>query len=244
VNPTYQKIVRERVEGAVRDARALQGVRHKVLQGRLREILLGQLFLPLFPPEIGLGTGEIISAKGKHSAEQDILIYSRDLMPPVVYRDGVGLFPIEGVLYSIEVKSKLTAKEIRSADKNANYLATLDYLSGIYNENDQPLSHSVPRVLSTIFAFDSDLARDEIQRYDKLRGEGRPAIVAYCVAGKGYWDWSDKRQGWLNWHESYPYSEVVHFVAHVLNTWRRISDARGHPRFGNYLLTEAPYDAG
>jgi hypothetical protein len=198
-------------------------------------LLLDELFRPLFPPEIGLGTGEIISSTGEVSSEQDVVIYSQSMMPPVVYRGATGLFPIESVIYSIEVKSRLTKAELRKAHKSANKVSSFTYLSGLHDENDQPIRVPVPRLISTLFAFDSDLKGDEMQRYDSFRGPGRPEITAICVLGKGYWDWSDLHSKWIQWTAPYADSEAVFFVAHVLNTWQKLRDRRGTPRFGNYL---------
>jgi hypothetical protein len=49
-----------------------------------------------------------------------------------------GVFPIESVLFSIEVKSVLTATELANAHKNAVRLDQFSYLTGTYDDADQP----------------------------------------------------------------------------------------------------------
>lgn len=240
MNETYYELVLSRVRAAVDAAQSVQTIGHDGLKGRLREIVIRDLLRPTLPADIGLGTGEIVTAVNKKSSEQDVVMYDKRILPPIVMEGASGIFPIESVLYTIEVKSKLTATELEAAHKNAARLAALEYRPGIHTENGIPLSHDYKKLVSCIFAFYSDLTgtrKSEVERYNEDRGEKPPAITVLCVVGKGYWIWKWNEN---RWHQPLvfddAFGEVIGFIAGVMNTYRILSASRWDPRLGMYLL--------
>ena len=237
MNVEYRELILNRSHAAVGAARAVMNIRHKGLKGQLREILIRDLFRPLLPADVELGTGEIISANNCQSRQQDIVIFDKRILPPILLEGTTGIFPIESVLYTVEVKSKLTAHELRTSHKNATELLDFDYLSGEYDERDNPIGHTVTKVISTIFAFDTDLAsgiKSEVERYNKIRGAGLPAIRRICVVNRGCWHWHIDQ--WKVYPQTYPLAEVVGFVAGIMNTYRKVAATRKEPRLGHYLI--------
>src|SRR3989304_5727458 len=98
MNITYRDLVLARIKGVIEHAKATTTVQHQGLKGTLREILIRDLFRPLLPTDIGVGTGEIISAGGKKSRQQDVVIFDRRILPPILFEDFTGIFPVESVL--------------------------------------------------------------------------------------------------------------------------------------------------
>lgn len=92
-NPLVTQIVGARVRAALAAAKALTGVEHPLVKGRLRELVVDQLLRPVLPPSFGLGTGVIVDTRGGTSGEIDIVVYNRDIVMPLLYgeRDGVSL---------------------------------------------------------------------------------------------------------------------------------------------------------
>jgi len=113
MNTAYRDLALVRINAAVAAAQAAAKMSHQGLKGQLREIFVRELLRPLLPVYIGLGTGQIITARNKYSPQQDVVVYDTRLLPPFLADPSIGLFPIESVLYSIEVKSKLNATELR-----------------------------------------------------------------------------------------------------------------------------------
>jgi len=67
----YKAVFRTRAVHALREAQAVAHLTHPGVKGKLREILIGDLFRPLLPADLGIGTGQIIEAKtGRLSREQ------------------------------------------------------------------------------------------------------------------------------------------------------------------------------
>lgn len=102
-----------RVTAAISACEAVAKLPHSGEKGRIREILIRDLFRPLLPADIGVGSGFILSASGQVSGQQDIVVYDRSTLPPAMIDDVTGFFPIESAMYTIEVKSVLTKARTR-----------------------------------------------------------------------------------------------------------------------------------
>lgn len=236
MNTVYRNLILARIQAAVEAARAVTKMTHKGLKGQLREIVIKDLFRPLLPADVGVASGQIISSDDRQSREQDVVIFDKRILPPILLEQACGIFPIESVLYAIEVKSKMTANEMKKSHRSATEVMGFRYQSGEYDDFDKPTDHIVGKVISCVFAFDTDLISDiknEIDRYDQIRGSDDPAIKAICVVGRGYWYLHKGR--WKTWQRKSQFDEVVGFIAGVMNTYRRVGSTRKEPRLGKYL---------
>ena len=130
MNPTYRSIFVARVAAALGAARAVESVHHTGVKGTIREVLIRDLFRPLLPADLGVGTGQIAASDGVLSPQQDVVIYSKDILPPALFEDTIGVFPVESVLATVEVKTTLTATELKSAHDAALMVQTYAYLHG------------------------------------------------------------------------------------------------------------------
>jgi len=230
----YHKVYAARVEAAVSACETIASLTHSGEKGRIRELLIGSLFRPLLPADLGIGTGFVVAASGQISGQQDIVLYDRSTLPPAMFDDTTGLFPIESVLYSIEVKSTLTRDELSGAHASAKALGGLPRLDG----SSQP-AMTGPRPCSALFALASDLSPDgksEIQRYDEVRGADPPWISTICVARRGYW-WLTAQE-FRAWPERGGLAETIGFLAGILNSVPAEYAARraARPALGAYLI--------
>jgi hypothetical protein len=198
------QIYRDRIISLIKEAlNQYEGARlvdHPFLSGRIREIAAANIFKPLLPSGFEVGTGKIVDARGFQSPETDLVIYNRNTLPPIMYSDREGIFPAEATMYSIEIKSQLTARELDETIRKAGEIRKLTYTTGIYDENDKPLDHRFTSIIPTLFAFSSDLSgecKSEIDRYIERDSQAdvNPNIVAICIVGKGYW-WFGKNKKW------------------------------------------------
>ena len=142
MNTAYRSLFVSRVAAAIGAAKAAAAVTQSGVKGTIREILVRDLFRPLLPSDLGVGTGQIATAKNELSPQQDVVIFDRRILPSVLFEETVGIFPVESVLATVEVKTTLTAAELRSAYDNAKRIHSYSYLSGKTNkESGQPISH-------------------------------------------------------------------------------------------------------
>jgi len=238
----YQELLRSKITSALEQANAAAGFTHTGVKGTILELLIGQLFQPLLPSDIGVGTGQIIdSYSGELSGQIDIILYNKSILPPILIDEKTGIFPIESVLYTIEVKTTLNATELKVAHDSAEKIATkFGYRPGLKDENGKEKHHSIEKARSVIFALNSDLkgtSLNEAERYKKIYGDGVPHIRAICVAKKEYW--YDNGNYWIGFKDGERYDEVLAFIGGVTNTYLSVSHSRGQPYLGNYIVPDA-----
>ena len=182
----------------------------------------------------------ICSYTGRLSTQIDIILYDRNILPPLLIDKRIGVFPVESVLYAIEVKTTLNKTELQSAHKNAlSLLSDFGYRPGFSDDVGQEKHHNIEKVRSVLFALESDLTgrgRTEVDSYKEVQGMSLPAIRALCIAGKEYW--FNRHNTWYGTKDSDAFDGVLSFLAGVMNTYRSISQSRGYPRLGNYIAPE------
>ena len=239
----YQALLRAKIKSAIEQARAASAFTHQGVKGAVLEILIGELFKPLLPSDIGVGTGQIIdSYKSPMSGQIDIILFDRSILPPVLIDEKTGIFPIESVLYTIEVKTTLNATELSSAHEAAKRLMKFGYLPGLQDETGKEKNHPVEKARSVIFALGSDLSGtrlNEAQRYKNLYGEESAHLQAICVVGREYW--YDNGEHWRGLEHTNEYDEVLAFIGGVTNTYKEVSKSRHNPLLGNYIVPKGTF---
>lgn len=240
-NP-FQKLLRARVAAAIGQAKAAAAFTHQGVKGEIVERLVSQLFSPLLPADIGVGSGQILcSYTGNLSPQVDIILYDRAILPPFLHDQRLGMFPIEAVFCAIEVKTTVDMEELRTAHDNALKLLTdFGYRPGLYDDNGKEQQHNINKVRSVVFALGSDLSgrgRSEVDRYKEVQGTSFAAIRALCVSGREYWYEADGT--WYGVRDNDEFDGVLTFLAGVMNTYRSVSMSRGHPLLGNYIAADA-----
>ena len=105
----------ERLLVAQRDVSAI--LTHSGEAGSARAFFVESVLRRVLPPNVVIGSGEIVDERGARSKQQDLLLY-RSNFPVIDSLAGAHLYLAEGVLATIEVKSKLTGEEIERASDN------------------------------------------------------------------------------------------------------------------------------
>ncbi len=244
MNKLYKKQIVSKIDSAISKANAIGDLKNPGLKGKFREVLIRDLFEPLLPSDIGVGNGVILTYNDKQSKEQDIIIYDKQILPPVLIEKKSGLFPIESVLFTIEIKSEINAGELSKSIKSAIDLSSLEYVTGDYNGDVPITKKEILRSIPTIFAFSSDLKSDkvsELNRYHRINNDicksfkiNYPAIKCICILGKVCWVYNNGK--WVSIDADDDHMEVVSFLSLIMHTYKMISKSRGEPRLGNYLL--------
>lgn len=241
----FRRNVIAKCKGALDRALALGNEGHAGLRGTLREILMSELLEPLLPPEAKLGTGQLVAQDGTLSPQIDVLIYARSIMPPSLFNESTGFFPIESCLYTIEVKSRLTGADLKSTIANARLTLSMPMVpSGQWtvdlldNSRLRYTSMATPPPINSIFAFGSDLTGDplnELQRYRNFdpKSEIDPAIRVICIYRRGYWYFTN--DGWMYAKNSDNLNEIMLFLTGTVNTFPELLARKGRPKFGLYL---------
>lgn len=260
MNTLYRNVFSERVLYALAAAKAVAPLEHSGVKGAIREVLIADLFRPLLPADVGIATGVVISGfEEQQSAQQDIIVFNRRILPPILFEHGPAVVPAESVLATIEVKSKLTASDLKAAHDNALSLRKLGMLSGIQDEAGTYIDKPTSGISTLVFALSTDLSatgQSEKARYTSLFGEDPPIIRAICVAGRaGWWpvspaifdipsgkyitpDGSPFRNEWKEIRAGEHHSEVLEFIAGLHGLIERVAVKRGRPPLTGYLRLE------
>jgi len=238
MHKTYQDLIVHRAAAMVGAAKALQGINHSGLKGQLREVVVRELLKPLLPPEFILGSGEIVCSDGSTSNQTDALIADGRILPAMLIDQTSGVFPLEAVLMTIEIKSTLNSTELKAAHEAATKITSFkDKYAPPVSKAMYPPERSIEHVVPYILAFDTDLAvngTDDLARYNQILKGNAPSILGICVVGRGFWFRHDST--WIQWDFKIPYGEIVGFVTSVVNSTQRIASTRLQPDLRSYVV--------
>lgn len=197
----------------IREAKAIadelsKNIGHRGIEGQIREIAIKTCIDPFLTSSFSSSSGKIIDTDGNLSRQIDIVVYHKKNVPPIFISPDLGFFPVESTKYIFEVKSTLTAEEIRDANKKFASVAGLNSKNG-----------RLP--VTVIMALASDINGSEIERYIKYSKEySSPPCVVLCVLGKGYWWFQDGK--WYGNDTSADtfteFSEFTMFISGFMNT--------------------------
>lgn len=228
-NQLFQDLLKADIQSIIAESKIVDTVEHKGIKGNIREYGLGRLLSKYLPYDWAISSGQIIDSEGVQSAQTDLILYNKNILPPLMFGDSLGLFPIESCTYAIEVKTTSTATEIQST---IGKFTKLKQLKDFRGEN---IIHRV------YFAFNSDLGETtELERYKKYdpHFHTNPAINIICIIGKGYWYYYTVKNSegrWQSMWRFYPAQtdnfEVGSLTAGIINTINA-----GKPPFGWYLF--------
>jgi hypothetical protein len=256
----YRNLVIERIRYALAAARAAQPLEHSGVKGAIREVLMADLFRPLLPADLGIASGIVISAFDEgQSAQQDIVIFDRRIIPPILFEQGPAIIPVESALICIEIKSKLTAVELRAAHTNALSVKNLSLHAGRRDQSGKWIEGRTSGPSILLLALDTDLTpggESEIERVKTVLPGKHNWFSCICVVGRaclfpteqviydrptGTFFKEDHTPILGTWREvcaDAEYAETLAFLSGVIQLIQRIGSARGTPPLDAYFSVE------
>lgn len=114
-----------------REAELVGLLSHSSTIGQAREFLVTRVLRTILPTSVHIGSGMVIDHQGGTSKQIDIVLY--DPRFPLIRVEGGGLYFVEGVLATIEVKSTIDAEKLRDGLDNCKSVLTLQ-VNGEYPE--------------------------------------------------------------------------------------------------------------
>ncbi|WP_340481201.1 DUF6602 domain-containing protein [Vibrio anguillarum] len=236
----YFEYIVNLIDSAKKEANFLAAdIEHHGLAGQIREIALNKCIAPFLTHSFKCGTGKIIDTEGNLSDQIDLIVYHTKLAPALMINSELGIFPAECCAYAIEVKSTLTATEIKDSIKKAKSVKKLQLFPQMDKDGKKVFSNNWVR--NVLFAFSTDIKGNEIERYLKYDNANPPEYIAICVLGKGYWFWSELN-GKYQWFgtevsdEVEPYEEYALFLSGFTNTLAGMEATLQGFTPGNYIL--------
>ncbi|BBP67898.1 hypothetical protein PHLH5_54390 [Pseudomonas sp. Cab53] len=194
------------------------GIGHHGIEGEIREIAAKECIEPFLTQSYQCGTGKVIDSFQGLSDQLDLIIYHRKVAPPILVGRDLGLYPVECVRYVFEVKSTLSSREIRDANKKFRSVSNL--LSFPRREIDGSVKGgALPATV--LLAFNSDITSSEIDRYKRHTQDESPPCTVLCVLGKGYWYYDFASRDWYGLEANSdfpPFVEFGMFITGLMNT--------------------------
>jgi len=150
-NVLINEILDEKIRLIIQRYNSTIHIDHAVTKGTGRESCLIEVLKDIVPTWIGVSTGIAFDRSGKQSPQLDIVLYNKNTMPSF-FQEKTGFFPIDSIVYIIEVKSRLTSQELDDTVKKFDIIDSLKNKSGNY-------------INKVLFAYESDLTtQNELER--------------------------------------------------------------------------------
>jgi len=179
---------------------------HAGERGKQRELTIKKFLEKYLPKKYSVGTGHRIDKKSQISNQCDIVIYDSHNFPALYVEENYQVFPIEAVLGTIEIKSKLSSKTIKECVSN---IASIRKLS---NSNS---------VVCSFFAYTSEYKKNPAymiaEKFVKL-GSNLPSPYGFdigCTFNQGCFMGNEGFIGAIS--ESDPAYNLIFFFSFLLS---------------------------
>jgi hypothetical protein len=196
-------------------------------------------------PTVGISTGIVIDSYDNTSDQIDIIIYDKQIVPPFMFNVEEGIIPCESVLMTIEVKSRLTKKELKKSVSNAISVKKLTPVPSIIPRNSN--NHVLHSIVCSVFAFDTDLKDDGENEYPRLEKvveevnkenhyDYKTPISNLCIASKILCYCVDAyKKKWETVKNEGEYNNILHFINIVMSSCKIMASERTRPFIDNYF---------
>lgn len=142
---------------------------HALTKGEFRESEAIAAFRPHLPTRYALSSGIVVNSDGEQSRQQDLLIADSFASPPFLASGGIGVFPVEVIAATLQIKSQIDATSIYDAVENVaslKRLATESQRVGWISHADGGMAvvSTTSKPFAAIFAFAHAGSRDTLFR--------------------------------------------------------------------------------
>lgn len=112
------------LERVLQEQSSLSGLLdHGSTVGQAREFVVTRILETILPASIHIGSGLVIDSYNERSKQIDIILY--DPRFPMMRVEGGGLYFVEGVLATVEVKSDVNSRDLKGALENSKSVLDL-----------------------------------------------------------------------------------------------------------------------
>lgn len=181
-------ILHNKIKQAYENADSVSAISHNTVKGTFREGFLVPIIQSLIPPHFGIGSGQIVDKWDVFSPQADIIIYDKRKIPPIIEKDGLGVYFIDSVHRVIEVKSDLDTKGVHQ---------TLDLAWALHPDNTHGLKTAKDGKLEgkktnypfvSCFSYDQSIT-DLNKALSKWQNPGAIHNVMFCLPKTGIYNY-------------------------------------------------------
>ncbi|HUT88962.1 MAG TPA: DUF6602 domain-containing protein [Thermoguttaceae bacterium] len=118
-----QKYATSMVSALIEQVESVCDVEHRHTKGLFRELFVKNVLERYLTAQFGIGSGIVVNQRGDQSRQTDIIIYDNRILPPFIREELAGIFPVEAVIATMEVRSVLKSlTELKKLDVAARQL--------------------------------------------------------------------------------------------------------------------------
>lgn len=200
------------IKGLVEQGQSMGDLKHGLTHGELKELHVSEILKRFLTSQFSVGNGVIVNQDGKESRQTDIIIYDNRIIPPVVEKQGKGVYPVESVVATISIKATLGGGDLLEAEDAAAYLSK--NVAAGYTEGVSPLY--------AVFGFSGGIEglSDEEKGKAWLDQHHIRHLFNICIAGRYCWA-NVGNKGWTPGTDSSGrYNETKRFLSLLLDNTR------------------------
>jgi hypothetical protein len=205
------------VRGLVEHATTMGNLQHKLSQGELKELGVSDVLKRFLTSQFEVGTGIVVNQSGHQSHQTDIVIYDNRIIPPVVEKNGRGVYPVESVVATVSIRTELDTGGLLEAEEAAKHLSE-NVFAG-YPPGYSPL-HAVFGFSGGIGGLSSQ-ETGGVWLHEHIR-----SLFNICIAGRYCWANVGKKGWTIGTDESGRYNETKRFLALLLDNIRTRAEMR------------------
>jgi len=222
------------VQGMIAQARSVAAMDHNFLKGRFREIFVSNVLERFLTSQFGIGSGVVVNQRGEQSGETDIIIYDNRILPPFIREERLGVFPLEAVIATIEVKSWLEKADLEKAQNSASEIRNMLRTGSIYVLQGGPkkLPPIRPPLAAVIGLNNKFPTLDDEGKGKKWLDENTRDLMGVCVVD-GF-SWLRLSEGWALQRVNEFSEETKRFIAVILDNVRTIAETNYHALVGGH----------
>jgi len=208
------------IAGFIAQAEGLSSIEHRLTKGELRELFVQSLLKHFLPENLGVGTGVVINNQTDQSHQMDIVIYDKRALPPFLMTKNRNVFPIESVVSTIEVKSRLDLSALKQAEKSALHL-----IQNVIGHNNWLQPEASHNLLCAVFGLSGTEVRVLSTDNNQWISQNIKALSLICSVGKFSWGRMESKGKivWRRGSADETYKEIRRFLAILVDNTRTFS---------------------
>lgn len=215
------------VAGFLARVEALKQLHHSLTKGELRELFVAEILNAFLTEQFGVGSGIVVNQAGTQSRQMDVIIYDKRALPPFIRAERLGVFPMESVIATVEVKSNMTAAEIRDASHAAADLKC-NVFSPAGSIYPQLLPQMTPLCALVGFYGTGTRALRSLEDGPEWLDANAGGLDVLCLTGD--WSWAPINGAWTGQmgDDTAAYEETKRFIAILVDNIVSNAERRLH----------------
>jgi hypothetical protein len=208
---------------------SLREMVHEGSKGTFNELFLTAFLGRFLPDPIGAASGVIVDSEGHQSHQTDVILFDKRICPHLIVASHQVLCPVESVLGTIEVKTRLYNAEAitKSSQDISEFLGAARYC---FLKDELDVKGQWPPPLAYFFAFDLKENHDFSELRDQDKGDAWLTASASELKGvnvMGQFSWMVIHGKWqLKDGDRESFEESKRFVAVLVDNMRTLAERR------------------